>query len=139
MSFLGQELKKIISMSRYKDESAFLGSLCYLRVGDYVRMRVEFEGDGGLYYDGLKMTMINYREGEVDSIGLGFGEVLGMKGRDNPIFRGGFVPRIWNDEGCLEWYIYKPDQPDYQKLAERIDSYADIYQEHGMNQGPRYT
>lgn len=139
MSFLEQELKKIISMSRYKEESTLLGSLCYLRVGDYVRMRVGFEGDGGLYYDGLKMTMINYREGEVDSIVLGFGEVLGMKGRDNPIFRGGFVPRIWNDEGCLEWYIYKPDQPDYQKLAERIDSYADIYQEHGMNQGPRYS
>ena len=30
-------------------------------------MRTEFEGDGRYRYNGIKMTMINYRKAEVDS------------------------------------------------------------------------
>ena len=41
--------------------------MCYVKAGSYIRMRTEFEGDGRYRYNGIKMTMINYRKAEVDS------------------------------------------------------------------------
>ncbi|MCD7997156.1 MAG: hypothetical protein LUH21_07970 [Clostridiales bacterium] len=42
-------------------------------------MRMEFEGDGGYRYNGIKRTMINYREAEVDNYTLWFNDVLGVE------------------------------------------------------------
>ena len=136
MSFLEQEMRKIIENSQYKGKAVFLGETGYLNIGDYVRMRLEFTGDGRLHYDGLKMTIINYREGEVDSHSIRFVDVLGLKGTDNRIGCGG-TPRIWNDEGTWEWYLYRPEQNDYKKMAKVIDNYAGLFQELETLQGPQ--
>lgn len=52
-------------------------------------MRMEFEGDGGYRYNGIKMTMINYREAEIDNYTLWFKDVLGVEKNDNSLFRDG--------------------------------------------------
>lgn len=52
--------------SCYDDKLTFLPPMCYVNVGDYIRMRLEFEGDGRYHYNGIRMTIINYREAEVD-------------------------------------------------------------------------
>ena len=98
-------------------------------------MRMEFEGDGGYRYNGIKMTMINYREAEVDNYTLWFKDVLGVEKNDNPLFRDGLVPHIWNERSKWEWYIYKPEPEDYQKLAKGIDNYATLFQEPTVEQG----
>lgn len=46
MSFLEQKMIKIIESSQYCDKATFLGALCYVMTGGYVRMRLEFTGDG---------------------------------------------------------------------------------------------
>lgn len=137
MSFLEQEMRKIIENSRYCDKATFLGALCYVKTEDYIRMRLEFAGDGGFHYDGIKMTMINYREGEVDSYTVKFSDILGLKGHDDPLCRGGLSPHIWNDGGELEWYLYHPEQSEYMKIAEVVDRYADLFQWQESAQEPQ--
>lgn len=135
MPFLEHEMRKIVSNSGYEDKATFLGETCYVKLGSHVRMRLEFIGGDELHYDGLKMTMINYREGEVDNYTIRFVDALGLKGTDNPSCHGGVIPRIWNDGGELEWYLYHPEPSDYQKISEVVDNYADLFWEQEPVQG----
>ena len=135
MTFFEEELRKLMEKSCYNDKVTFFPSMCYVKVGSYIRMRMEFEGDGGYRYNGIKMTMINYREAEVDNYTLWFKDVLGVEKNDNPLFRDGLVPHIWNEGSKWEWYIYKPEPEDYQELAKVIDSYATLFQEPTMGKG----
>ena len=134
MPFFEEELRKIMQYSCYNDRIIFFTSMCYVKVGDYIRMRMELEGDGGYHYNGIKMTMVNYREAEVDNYTLWFLDALGVKKTDAPLFRGGLAPHIWNEGSSWEWYIYKPKPEDYQKLAKVIDSYAILFQEPTVGQ-----
>ena len=76
MPFFEEELRKIMQYSCYNDRIIFFTSMCYVKVGDYIRMRMELEGDGGYHYNGIKMTMVNYREAEVDNYTLWFLDAL---------------------------------------------------------------
>lgn len=42
MSFLEQEMRKIIENSQYQGKAVFLGEICFLNNGDYVRMKRTF-------------------------------------------------------------------------------------------------
>lgn len=136
MSFLEQEMRKLTRNSQYRGKATFLGELCYVKIGGYIRKRLEFAGEGGLHYDGIKMTMINYRVGEVGSHTQRFSDVLGFKGLDDPLCRGGLLPHIWNVGGELEWYLYHPKQSEYIKIAKMVDCYADLFQRQESAQEP---
>lgn len=139
MTFFEEELRRIMENSCYNDRVTFFPSLCYVKIGDYIRMHMEFQGDGGYHYNGIRMTMVNYREAEVDKYTLWFQDVLGVKKIDDCLFRGGLAPYIWNEGSEWEWYIYKPELEDYQKLAKVIDNYAALFQEPTVGLGLQFN
>ena len=50
MTFFEMELRKVMENNCYDDKLTFLPPMCYVKVGDYIRMRLEFEGDGHRIY-----------------------------------------------------------------------------------------
>lgn len=82
------------------------------------------------------MTMLNRTEGAIDNNVLKFKGIWGCKAVNNPNFKEGIVPYIW-DNGDNTWYVYKPNQKDYQILAAEIDQYIELFQEAEIIQGPQ--
>ena len=136
MNFLRAELKKILDMTQYREEATYIGSCCYVRVNEDVRMRLEFFGSAATTYNGIIMTMINRKEGTIDTNVLKFQDIWGKKAVSNPNFKEGIVPHIWENKGKA-WYVYKPNQKDYQILAAEISQYVGLFQEAEMTQGPQ--
>ena len=66
---------------------------------------------------------------------LWFKDVLGVEKNDNPLFRDGLAPHIWNEGSKWEWYIYKSEPEDDHKATKVIDNYAALFQEPTMEQG----
>ena len=83
------------------------------------------------------MTMINRKEGVIDKNNLEFQDVLGIKSVSNPNFEDGVCPQIWKDANKIDWYVYKPIESDYQKIAEMVDCYISMFQEEGLSRGPQ--
>lgn len=71
MSLFEEELRKRMENSFYNARMTF-PCICYTKVGDYIWMRVEFEGDGRYHYNDIKMTRVNYHEVEIDNYTLWF-------------------------------------------------------------------
>ena len=46
MTFFEEELRKIMEKSYYNDKVTFFSTMCYVKAGSYIRMRMEFDGDG---------------------------------------------------------------------------------------------
>lgn len=136
MNFLRAELKKILDMTQYREEATYIGSCGYVRVNEDVRMRLEFFGSAATTYNGIIMTMINRKEGTIDTNTLKFQDIWGKKAVNNPNFKEGIVPHIWENKGKA-WYVYKPNQKDYQILAAEISQYVGLFQEAEMTQGPQ--
>lgn len=136
MNFLRSELKKILGMTQYREDATYIGDCGYVRVNEDVRMRLEFFGSSTTTYNGIIMTMINRKEGMIDSNALKFGDIWGKKAVSNPNFKEGIVPHIWENKGKA-WYVYKPNQKDYQILADEISQYVGLFQEAEMTQGPQ--
>ena len=136
MNFLRAELKKILDMTQYREEATYIGSCGYVRVNEDVRMRLEFSGSAATTYNGIVMTMINRKEGTIDTNALKFQDIWGKKAVSNPNFKEGIVPHIWENKGKA-WYVYKPNHKDYQILAAEISQYVGLFQEAEMTQGPQ--
>lgn len=137
MFFIEQELKKILGYSQYGKCNSFIGQACYVRVNEEVRLRLEFSKDSTTTYDGLKMVMLNRKEGIVDSNIIKFADIWGKKAVSNPSFKEGIFPQIWTYGDRTEWYVYKPMPKDYRGLAGAIDSYMSMFQETEIEQGPQ--
>lgn len=99
-------------------------------------MRLEFFGSAATTYNGIVMTMINRKEGTIDTNALKFQDIWGKKAVSNPNFKEGIVPHIWENKGKA-WYVYKPNHKDYQILAAEISQYVGLFQEAEMTQGPQ--
>ena len=136
MNFLRAELKKILDMTQYREEATYIGSCGYVRVNEDVRMRLEFFGSAATTYNGIVMTMINRKEGTIDTNALKFQDIWGKKAVSNPNVKEGIVPHIWENKGKA-WYVYKPNHKDYQILAAEISQYVGLFQEAEMTQGPQ--
>ena len=136
VNFLRMELKKVLGMTRYSDVATYIGSCGYVRVNEEVRMRLEFSRSSTTTYDGIVMTMFNRKEGTIDTNALKFRDIWGRKVVSNPNFKEGIIPHIWENKG-KEWYVYKPNQKDYQVLANEIGQYVGLFQEAEITQGPQ--
>ena len=136
MNFLRAELKKILSMTEYCEEAVYVGNCGYVRVNEDVRMRLEFSKSSTGTYDGIVMTMFNRKEGMIDTNALKFRDIWGRKAVSNPNFKEGIIPHIWENKE-KEWYVYKPNQKDYQILADEISQYVGLFQEAEIAQGPQ--
>ncbi|MEQ2594299.1 hypothetical protein AAAU22_01260 [[Clostridium] symbiosum] len=136
MNFLQMELKKILSITKYRENAVYIGNSGYVRVNEDVRLRLGFFRSSTSTYDGLVMTMINRTEGAIDTNVLKFKDIWGYKAVSNPNFKEGIIPYIW-ENGNKAWYVYKPNQKDYQMLADEINQYVGLFQESEMAQGPQ--
>ena len=136
VNFLRMELKKVLGMTRYSEDGTYIGSCSYVRVNEEVRMRLEFSRSSTTTYDGIVMTMLNRKEGTIDTNAMKFQDIWGRKAVSNPNFKEGITPHIWENEE-KEWYVYKPNQKDYRILADEISQYVGLFQEAEIAQGPQ--
>lgn len=128
MTFFEQELRKIVG-DVYPD-ATFVGRACYVRLSDMNRAKIQFTTCGTAdHYEALQMTILNRSDGQVDTLRLRFGDVLGTKHVNNPNFRNGVSPHAWTYNGKTEWYAYHPNSRDYQMLTDAVSDYLDVFQE----------
>ena len=137
VNFLRMELKKVLGMTRYSEDATYIGSCGYVRVNEEVRMRLEFSRSSTTTYDGIVMTMLNRKEGTIDNNTLKFRDIWGEKTVVKHNFREeGIIPHIWENEEKA-WYVYKPNQKEYQMLADETNQYIRLFQEAEITQGPQ--
>ena len=78
MNFFESELKKIMGDSAILKDQKYVGRMCYGTIGGDLRARVEFVTLGvSDHYAGIKASVINRKEGVVDSILLQFSDIWG--------------------------------------------------------------
>ena len=100
-------------------------------------MRLEFSKSSTGTYDGIVMTMLNRKEGTIDNNTLKFRDIWGEKTVVKHNFREeGIIPHIWENEEKA-WYVYKPNQKEYQMLADETNQYIRLFQEAEITQGPQ--
>ena len=130
MTVFEQELKKLFDHDSVFADSRIVGNVCYGRLNEDVRVKARFVTCGYAdHYEALKVTLLNRREGEIDSMLLRFRDVLGVKQVSNPNFSEGLAPYLWVNRGEASWYVYQPTKADYQKLGEAVQTYLDVFQE----------
>ncbi len=138
MTTFEQELRKLFEHDAVFSDTRFVGRTCYGKISDSIRVRAEFITLGYAdKYEAIKISLINRTEGVIDSTVLRFGEVLGKKQVNNPNFREGVDPHLWKYQNELEWYVYEPTPSDFNKLANAVDNYLEVFREpmHEMSQG----
>lgn len=130
MTVFEQELRKLFGENKILSDVRFVGNVCYGRLNEDVRVKIRFETGGiASQYDRLKVTLLNRREGAIDSLVLRFRDVWGLKQADNPNFRKGVSPHLWDGSGNTSWYVYKPVKADYCQLAKTVNSYLAVFLE----------
>lgn len=130
MTFYEQELRKLFDRDAVFKDARFAGNVCYGRLNEDVRIKARFVTCGCAdNYEALKVTLINRREGEIDSSLLRFRDLWGRKQTANPNFKEGVFPHIWDNCGKAGWYVYQPNKTDYQQLKDAVQTYLAVFQE----------
>jgi len=91
------------------------------------------------HYDALKLTVLNRGEGPVDTLEIRLKDLWGMKPvPQNPRFRDGIAPHIWDHEGEAKWYIYQPTEADRKLLQQTVAKYLNMFRRSpGKRKGPQ--
>jgi len=130
MNYFEQELRKLFRNDAAISDKRFVGRAFFGKLTDSLRVRVEFVTMGVAdHYDAIKATIINHNDGPVDSVTLRFSDLLGKKAVTNPNFKNGVTPYIWKYGEEIDWYVYKPNKADYDRISEAINDYLDVYRE----------
>lgn len=130
MTTFEQELRRLFDHDAVFANARFTGNTCYGRLNEDVRIKARFVTCGYAdNYEALKVTLINRREGEIDSTLLRFRDLWGMKKVNNPNFREGVSPHLWMSSGKLEWYAYQPNEVDRKALKTAVKTYLEVFQE----------
>ena len=128
MTFYEQELRKIVG-ERYPD-ATYVGRACYVRLDEMNRAKIQFVTTGiANQYSALRLTVLNRQEGDVDNLLLRFSDLFGKKMVNNPNFRDGVIPHIWDDYGKVSWYLYHPTRQDYEALSDAVSDYLEVFQD----------
>ena len=136
MTFFEKEMRKLFQHGLSFQETIFAGRACYGKLDEDIRVRMEFATEGVAdQYSALKVTLLNRKEGSIDSLLLRFSEVLGRKQTTNPNFREGISPHIWKNGNNFAWYVCQPTAADYKTLADAVGSYTSLFQKEEMSQG----
>ena len=131
MTVYEQELRKLFEHSNLVDRPQFSGRVCVGDLGKDLRVRVEFLSTHiSSQYDAIRLTVLNRTEGVVDRTLLRFQDVWGKKQvPNNPNFRSGVIPHLWDDYGKVEWYAYHPTAADYAALRDAVGQYLSAFRE----------
>ena len=141
MNFFESELQKIMRCGAPFSDPKYVGGACYGRLDENLRIKLQFvTQDTYQKYEGIKATVINKNDGPVDSTVLWFADILGRKQVANPNFRDGVNPYAWTNNGKTVWYVYQPNQQDYERLCGAVSDYCGIFQSQEMGgQGMRMS
>lgn len=131
MTVYEQELRKLFEHSDLVDQPQFSGRVCVGDLGKDLRVRAEFLSTHiSSQYDAIRLTVLNRTEGVVDRTLLRFQDVWGKKQvPNNPNFRSGVIPHLWDDYGKVEWYAYHPTAADYAALRDAVGQYLSAFRE----------
>ena len=137
MNFFEQELRKLFEGSEAITDPRFTGRVCVARLTDTANVKLEFViHDTHEKYEGIKATVFNRGEGQIDSTVFRFADILGKcKIPDHPSFKDGLFPYFWSGGRGYEWYAYKPTPADFEKITGTVDSYLEMFQEPVQTQG----
>ena len=137
-SFFEQELEKMFGDGEVIQSPQFTGRACVGNVSENARAHISFTTTGVAdRYDGLLIKILNKQQGEVDRCVIRFQDALGRKPvPNNPNFRDGVIPHIWIDRGKAEWYAYRPNAADYQKLRQESEKFISVFRDQ-QRDGPK--
>lgn len=122
------ELRKLFDHDVLFSDARFVDRRCYGRMDGDLRVRAEFISTHiSSQYDALKVSLINRKEGVVDSVLLRLDEVWKNKKTSNPNFRDGVHPHLWQDGNELCWYVYQPTPADFERLSGLVNDYLEVF------------
>ena len=137
-TFYENQLKRMFGESELLSaDTIFSGKAMISKIGEDLRAKVEFvTARVSGQYEGLKTSIINRKEGVVDSHTVMFHEVIGLKGasRDRK-------PHVWDDNGKAQWFGFTPTESEYEAIASKVEDYIAMYadqeliENHGMKMG----
>lgn len=129
--FFERELEKLLGNGETIQSPEFAGRACVGSIGKNLRVHASFITMGiADHYEALLLKIIHMENGELDRLAIRFVDVLGRKRvPNNPNFRTGVVPHIWNDRGEYEWYAYQPTDTDYAAIRQAAESFIGTYRE----------
>lgn len=138
MTFYEKELRRIVEPNH--PGATYVGRACYVRLNEINRAKIQFISTGiSNQYSAIRLTILNRQEGEVDNMLLRFSDLLGKKMTNNPNFRDGVMPHIWDDRGDVGWYVYQPNSRDYQKLSHAVSEYLNVFMEMAPQSEQQWT
>ncbi len=130
MTFFEQELQRIFGKGMGLSNVRIVANAYYGRLSEDVRVKIHFTYRHSPYkYDALKVTLINRCEGPIDSMVLHFSDLWGIRRVANPNFPDGVCPHIWDNNGKMKWYVFKPTGSDYNQLSWAVSDYLDVFRE----------
>ena len=136
MTFFEQELRKLFADGSIIQSPQFLGQACFGELDRDLRVRVQFTDPSVLRsYDVLSVSILNRTGGVVDRLELKIVDMIGRKTiPNNPNFKDGLAPHIWDYYGKLEWYGYQPTAADYQAMRQSVNRYLNVFRDKSMEQ-----
>ncbi len=122
MNLFERELYKIFGDETLKD-TVIQGKSLIGKIDNDLRVKIKWRTMGvSDNYPALQASIINRKEGEVDTKIFELQDIIGkkkMRGLD-------IVPHIWcNHEP--EWYGYTPTDADRQRIWETISEYINLW------------
>ena len=129
MNFFEEEFRKIFNKDNIFKDATFVGRNCLITIDKDIKAKLEFVTLGYAdHYEALKIKILNRTEGVLDSEVIRFKDLLGRKKINHPNFKEGLVPHIWEYNGQIEWYAYKPTSSDYNAFNREIKEYIKCFQ-----------
>lgn len=77
-----------------------------------------------LFYDALKVTIMNRTEGTIDMSVLKFGDIIGLKSGTNPYF--------WDERNCTGWYGFKMTGDKYDQISDTVHDYMSMFADENL-------
>lgn len=135
MNFFEKELRKLTALQPTLIDAKFIGTVCYIPITNSTRLKLEFvTQETTREYQAVRGTMIDKKEGVIDTLTLTFADIWGKKKVDNSNFKQGIIPYAWTYNGKSEWYVYKPTIVDYEVLSAQLENYAELFMDHEQTQ-----
>lgn len=136
------ELRKVFGNGQLIDDPTYSGRSCYGTLGKDLRVRAQFVTTFiANEYDALQLVVLNRTGGPVDTIVLNLKDLLGIKPvPNNPNFRDGVAPHLWDYYGKIEWYAYRLNAADYKVIQQAVGDYLGVFRDRTrerVHDGPR--
>ena len=126
MNFFEQQLRNFTGKTTaFKSTSPiYIGRACFLTLSEGRRVRLEFITLGTAeQYEALEVTVINLRDGKLDSIRLRFSDYFAPR----PTLGGDArAPHIWMCDGKARWYG-EPAEAEKAALSKAAHDYVMLF------------